>query len=1072
MIIRKKLTGLILASLCFNGTLVLADDLTWNGAVDNVWNTTTANWINAAANPTTYNNGDNVIFSGTSGEITDIVSRSPSSTTVDSNNKVTFATGILNSNLKVIGGPSILSGSLVKNGTGELELGDPGLGQQFGAAADRNKYSNSFTSVTVNAGTLRFRARAALGTGTVTLADGVKVIQASEEGRFNTSNEHIDNNFHLAGGTVEFPMAFGDDNKGIWIRNGIVSGPGGIKVTGSDRSLAMSSNNTFMGGVTLEAGGGSSVTIAAYEALGSGTFTASQSASGSGGLAAGTDLSGNASYPDGVANPVVITSGDFFNVRCTSAGATMRLGGDISGDGTLCKWSNDSTVILSGNNSYSGGTIISDGTLVCESADSLGGGPLTIASGALIQLDFIDTVNVSALTIGGSSMPNGTYGSSSSPADNRDDNYFAGSGIINVGPPKTATTTALAQTGGTNPIDIGLPVTFTATVSGGAVTGTVAFYDGLNFIGSSALDGFYQAEITTSALPQGTRNILAQYEGDGTFAASTSSSYALTVVDDRPASAASFALTSGTNPSSYGSPVTYTVTVTGASPTGQVTFYDRDEVIGVVDIDGASQASITVFNLIPGSRRITAEYGGDSGNAPSTQVFDQVVEPRAGNGKLKVFILAGQSNMQGHGKVELGRDPEDINGALIEGGIGSLRNATTRDPKKFDYLLDPDNPVNGQPGWTTRDDVWISFWGNDGLTVERRAGYLDPGFGVGASLADERIGPEYGFGQAVGAGLADDVLIIKTAWGGKSLYVDFRPPSSGGTTGPYYLSMIEKVHEVLNNLTTYYPDYNGNGYELVGFGWHQGWNDRIDGPATAEYETNLANLIRDVRTEFGVPGLPFVIANSGLADAPSGPGTLLEAQGNVADPILYPEFAGKVTTVDTRPFDYGEFQGTSNQGYHWWGNGESYLNIGVSMAEAILALQPSPFKTWAGGAGQGLTAGVNDGPLDDPDFDGIVNLMEFVLNSNPMVPSPGQLPVGTAPSAGSWHFEYHRNKESVPGVTQIVEYTTDFATWTQVAIPATTAGTVTVTPGTNTDHVSVAIPVIGTAGFARLVISE
>ena len=355
----------------------------------------------------------------------------------------------------------------------------------------------------------------------------------------------------------------------------------------------------------------------------------------------------------------------------------------------------------------------------------------------------------------------------------------------------------------------------------------------------------------------------------------------------------------------------------------------------------------------------------------------------------------------------------------------------------------------------------------------KRAGYLDAMFGVSFSTTDGRIGPEYAFGNVVGAGLGDKVLIIKTAWGGKSLYVDFRPPSSSGTVGPFYLDMVNKVRTVLDNLLTYYPDYDGGGYELSGFGWHQGWNDRGNASAEAEYESNLSNLIKDIRTEFSVPALPVVIANTGMANAPSGPGSLIEAQGKVA---LRPEFAGTVTTVDTRPFDYGVFQSPIDQGYHWNGNGESYFRIGETMGNAMLELlsgsSQSAFQTWAANSAQGLTAGVNDGPLDDPDSDGMHNLLEFVLRGNPRVQDTNLLPGLMKPSAGNWIFEYDRNKDSVPGVTQVVEYTTNFIGWTQVQIPPASSGSVTITPGVETDHVSVAVPVSGTKGFARLLATE
>lgn len=948
-----------------------------------------------------------------------------------------------------------------------------------GPAADRNKYTNSFSSVKVNAGTLRIRSRAALGTGTVTLAGGTTFIQASAEGRF-TNNEHIDNNFVLSGGLVEFPMANGNDNKGSWFRNGVVSGPGGIKVTGSHRTLSLSGNNSYQGGTTIDTTSDAGLLIASYTALGTGAFTANQNQlteSRGGGLMAGIDLPGNTTYPNGVTNAFVINAGKFLNVHCTNATTSLRLSGPISGNGTLNKWKNASTLILSGNNSYSGGTIIAAGKIVCQSENSLGSGSLSIAAGAKLQLDFVGSANATSLSLGGTPAANGTWGSTASPADNRNDTYFTGLGIVTVGPPKTPTSTAITQTGGTNPSNIVQSVNFTATVGGGTPTGTVAFYDGLTQLGSSPLNGSYQASISTTALPEGTRNVVAQYQGNATYASSTSVPLPIQVVDSRPPTTTTLALTSGTNPSPSGASLTYTATVTGASPTGTVQFHDRNNLIGSSPLNGSFQARITAGSLPNGVRRITARYAGDVGNKPSSAIYTQKVNAPVGNGKLKVFILAGQSNMQGHGRTEYGRNPEDLTGPLIVGGIGSLRGATTRDPLKYGYLLNPNTTVNGQPGLITRLDVYISYWDTvGGVTALKRGGNLDAMFGVNFSTTDGRIGPEYAFGHVVGAGLGDKVLLIKTAWGGKSLKVDFRPPSSGGTVGPFYLDMVNKVRTVLNNLPTYYPDYNGNGYELSGMGWHQGWNDRTNSSNVAEYEANLVNLIKDIRTEFATPNMPFVIGNTGMSSAPSGPGSLIEAQGNVSIPALHPELGGKVTTVDTRPFDYGIFQSPIDQGYHWNGNGESYFQIGEAMGEAMLALMAttphSAFQTWAAAPAQGLTAGVNDGPSTDPDFDGVENLLEFVLRSAPMTPSSQVLPA-IQEDGGQWVFEYDRNDDSLPpGTTQVVQYGSNLSSWTDITIPATSSGAVTITPGTPTDHVRVVIPSSGGKVFARLKVSE
>jgi hypothetical protein len=130
------------------------------------------------------------------------------------------------------------------------------------------------------------------------------------------------------------------------------------------------------------------------------------------------------------------------------------------------------------------------------------------------------------------------------------------------------------------------------------------------------------------------------------------------------------------------------------------------------------------------------------------------------------------------------------------------------------------------------------------------------------------------------------------------------------------------------------------------------------------------------------------------------------------------------------------------------------------------------FDSWASNPTQQLTAGVNDGPLDDPDQDGIVNLLEFALGGTPMVASLQVLPK-LARSGGEWLFEYDRNDFSrPPGITQVVEYSNDLVTWTPVIIPSISSGNVTITDGGSFDHVKVIIPAQGTGNFARLKVSR
>ena len=281
---------------------------------------------------------------------------------------------------------------------------------------------------------------------------------------------------------------------------------------------------------------------------------------------------------------------------------------------------------------------------------------------------------------------------------------------------------------------------------------------------------------------------------------------------------------------------------------------------------------------------------------------------------VKVFILAGQSNMEGHGFVKA--DPKRNEGK------GSLE-YVARQPdtaEKFKRLL-------GEGGkWAVRDDVWIHY-------LDRK-GRLTVGYGA----KDDRIGPELGFGAVVGDAYEEPVLLVKLAWGGKSLGKDFRPPSSGGEVGPYYKEVIERTKAVLKNLGKEFPELAGRGYELAGFGWHQGWNDRINQAFVNEYEKNMANFIRDVRKDLGAKDLPFVIAETGM----TGPEekhpralALMKAQAAVAE---HKEFRGNVAFVATQKFWRKEEASPTKQGYHWNSNAETYYLIGEAMGHSMTKL--------------------------------------------------------------------------------------------------------------------------------------
>ncbi len=294
---------------------------------------------------------------------------------------------------------------------------------------------------------------------------------------------------------------------------------------------------------------------------------------------------------------------------------------------------------------------------------------------------------------------------------------------------------------------------------------------------------------------------------------------------------------------------------------------------------------------------------------------------------VQVFILAGQSNMVGHGKADEGHDN-------LKGGIGSLRYQVEHDPKNYGHLVDKDG------SWKTRDDVKV-WWRDSDVTAPRAVIKGNLKIGYAQSRNPGWIGPEYGFGWAIADRLKQPVLIIKVAWGGKSLNVDFRPPSAavarGGTVGPYYKALIEYTRDCVSNLGSEFPEWKGMGYRIAGFGWHQGWNDRVDKDGSANYAANLVDLIKDLRAEFGNPKLPVSITTTSMAPPPERTAVEL-AQLAVGDPKKYPAFDGNVKTTDTRPFWRDASISPSNFGYHWNHNGESeYLN-GKAMGEKMVEM--------------------------------------------------------------------------------------------------------------------------------------
>ena len=295
---------------------------------------------------------------------------------------------------------------------------------------------------------------------------------------------------------------------------------------------------------------------------------------------------------------------------------------------------------------------------------------------------------------------------------------------------------------------------------------------------------------------------------------------------------------------------------------------------------------------------------------------------------FKVFILAGQSNMEGQGVVDLsGQDYNDGRGTLV-----SVANAPDT-AALVAHLRNPDN------SWKRRDDVFVRY------TPEGDPAKMGPlAFGFTPYLDAHHFGPELQFGHILGDAIDEPILLVKTAWGGKSLYKDFRPPSSGGETGPYYRRMIADVRTALARASDEFPSLKGRTPELAGFVWYHGWNDGCEPDrAVPEYEDNLVNLIGDVRRDLGVADLPVVIGEitGPWVEAPDEWNTLRRAQAAAAARAELRASDGtlRVCFVPTAAFVRAPGDSPNpGHGHHEFGNAETYFLVGDALGKAMRSL--------------------------------------------------------------------------------------------------------------------------------------
>jgi len=208
--------------------------------------------------------------------------------------------------------------------------------------------------------------------------------------------------------------------------------------------------------------------------------------------------------------------------------------------------------------------------------------------------------------------------------------------------------------------------------------------------------------------------------------------------------------------------------------------------------------------------------------------------------KVRVYLLAGQSNMDGRGD----------GSKLTSEDLARLQKAKEK---------------------VTLAYYTFSKKQSAPLYVTKSPDFVKKKFGI-----DSYFGPELFFGIEMSEKYPDDkILLIKRAIGGTSLYGCWNPD---WTKEKASLMNEEKKPKLFSNFISYTKDilsqYNAIDYEICGMLWVQGEADsnvKKYGPIPAEtYGINLKNLIYSVRDEFQAPNLPFAVLEVGYGNVVEG----------------------------------------------------------------------------------------------------------------------------------------------------------------------------------------------------------
>ena len=293
-------------------------------------------------------------------------------------------------------------------------------------------------------------------------------------------------------------------------------------------------------------------------------------------------------------------------------------------------------------------------------------------------------------------------------------------------------------------------------------------------------------------------------------------------------------------------------------------------------ITGATSATLTIKSALAAdhSARYSAVVTNSAGSVTSTEAV--LTE------ELPMFLMAGQSNMEGNVDqtlfqqllAELATPPNtDMKARLKErirywhkdanGGYAGYGYSDKMADLEASELIRLNAAGLVGANLTTLNPNVFCAWNDSGI-IPLTATPTDP-----RTRCSNTAGPELVFGQALSKAGYSTTSLIKVAYGGTSLYADWRSPLMGGT--PSDKGLYKKLNARIGSLKSDPASVNvackTRNCKWSAFVWFQGEADAdaadSNGADRALYKENLKKFIANVRADAGSPNLPVVIVQIG-----------------------------------------------------------------------------------------------------------------------------------------------------------------------------------------------------------------